>query len=78
MSFLLGAIFLTYNINKNEGFDKYKIIYILILIISIFTLISLYHYFQSNFILFIISFIWIFLFYKNKNNFSQLIKKWKN
>ncbi len=78
MSFLLGAIFLTYNINKNEGFDRNKIINILILIISFFILISFYHFFQLNFILFIISFIWIFLFYKNKNNFSQLKKKWKN
>jgi O-antigen/teichoic acid export membrane protein len=77
-SFLIGSIYLSYFISKNDGFNLTKIINILFLIILIFILISFYHILNLPIILFIIFFLWIFLIYKNKNIIILIFQKWIN
>ena len=77
-SFLVGSIYLTIFISKNDGFNLRKIINILFLIILIFILISLYHLLNAPIILFIIFILWILLIYKNKNIPILILQKWKN
>lgn len=78
-SFLIGTIYLTLFITKNDGFfNSNKIINILYLIILIFLLNSFYHIYNMSIMLFLIFFLWIFLIYMNKNMIVLIIKKWKN
>jgi len=77
-SFLLGTVFLSFNINKNIGFDRKRLLNILLSIITIFSLIVSYYYLKLNICLFILIFIWIYLLMKNKTVFLLIMKKWKN
>jgi len=77
-SFLLGTVFLTFNINKNIGFDRKRLLNILLSIITIFSLIVSYYYLKLNIFLFILIFMWIYLLMINKSVFLLIIKKWKN
>ena len=53
-SFLLGTVFLSFNINKNIGFDRKRLLNILLSIITIFSLIVSYYYLKLNICLFIL------------------------
>jgi O-antigen/teichoic acid export membrane protein len=77
-SFLLGTVFLSFNINKNIGFDRKKLLNILLSIITTISLIVSYYYLKLNICLFILIFIWIYLLMKNKTVFLLIMKKWKN
>ena len=77
-SFLLGTVFLSFNINKNIGFDRKKLLNILLSIITTISLIVSYYYLKLNICLFILIFIWIYLLMKNKTVFLFIMKKWKN
>jgi O-antigen/teichoic acid export membrane protein len=77
-SFLIGSIYLTLFITKNNGFNLRKIIKTLFSIILILISISFYHIFNLSIMLFLIFFLWILLIYKNKNIITLILKKWKN
>ena len=77
-SFLLGTMYLTYNIDKNNGFYRKEILDTLLKILIIISQIILYYYLKLIIFLLVLFFIWIYMLFKNKIIFLLLKKKWKN